>query len=381
MSATWTLFVDESGSMSGHPGDTSVVAGLLLPGAPDDERWAGIAARLRNVARPGAWPPHTADRNQPMWQLALALHRGTNHPQRRLAEQLVADLPRPWRLDIDRLVQQATSTEKARWKGLGHLRLGGTQSAVSSMMPPYALKALTGWVDGYHRSMRRIARAAVPDGQQAWALSATAASPRAVLPTGPARSTDPWTAAFQALLHRTHLVLAGCPEAAELHLRVAALSVPSGSGGELMLAGPDLVAMYEQAVEHSAVADARPLTVHSLPQPTPYFDPDVHPGLVLADWWANRSERSTKRPTRWESARRAALQVFGLGPQDPKRPIDVTATWPSSPQGGPTMTSTGQPLADVARALGQSPADPPPHPVPRWTADQAWVGIVRRGVP
>lgn len=376
MATNWTLFVDESGPFTGRTGDTSVVAGLLLPGAPDDDRWSEISQRLKNVASPGAWPPHTADRNQLAWQLALALNRAPNHPQRERADKILNTLHQRWVSKLHELAAQVPSSTKPCWNGLGALRTSPGPGGFSGIVSTDGQKQLSGWVNGYHRSVRRIARKTIQCGEQGWALSATACSPDPLLPIAPACPTS-WAAAFQALLHRVHLVLAGVPEATDLHLMVADLALPATEGGVVHLAGTTLTGLYSQAVASSKVAARRPLRAHAPTHPTPYFDPEVHPGLVLADWWANRAERLTRRGRAWRDLRTQALAGFGLKPTDLRRPIAVTAGWPDQEERGPTLTATGTSLFDIASALGQAVAPPARHPSPAWLIDNHWVGLVR----
>ncbi|MCK6501947.1 hypothetical protein L6R53_00840 [Myxococcota bacterium] len=363
----WTLFVDESGHGE-TPGETLVVAGLLLPAGLHDPLQRDLRARLEGIHAGLPWPPHAAMLNVPV---AAAVASGTLPASQRSAALEALRLPLRELLD---------GVKPDDW-----LALRTADAAVAERYPDlYArLQALAqARAAAMARLLADLGRTAGPRGAVALVAADRVDPARDERPLGGLVVRDAYLRLLRLLLERVHALLWHDERGVEVVEAVVA-------DRHLTLAQGDrrvpMVSRYVAEIADEAArapflveGDRRRDSVRVVSTGRRRFHgEDVPAGLVLADWLANRAGRSLRRD-RDLAALGASLDALALHGLPRERAPALAADGPALT----TLAWGGEARRRVHEAAQRGERLPttglaPPRWVPEATAP--WVDAAARG--
>lgn len=294
----WVLYVDESGDTS-DPNDLHVVAGLLLRSNDPTTLDGPLRRAIARIYPLWPWPPHAAHLNLPASRVAAAM-RGSGGSGDRAAE--LRQLAQPL---VDRVVgsQDAAAVafvEAVRaWSAGGALAWG-------------PLRRGNAWLRARARgTFDRLERECVQQERQVQRLlsgiGATSPGAAVVLAVSPRRSADVdgttpgkriqrdrYVRALEVLLARVSWLLAGASPTARLLVATRGVGVAGVRRRRF-----DLTPAFVADIARSGLSGVRtpdgPTRLEPVGSPNRY-DADVAPGIVLADWIANRAHRGLRSP-------------------------------------------------------------------------------------
>lgn len=363
----WTLFVDESGQ-AGSPGQTLVVAGLLLPAGLHEPLQRDLRVRLEGIYRGLPWPPHAATLNLPV---AAAVASGTLPPGQREAALEALRLPLRGLLDGVALDD---------WQALRN-----ADAAVAERFPEaYArLQALAhGRSASVQRLLAELGRTASPQGAVALLAADRVDPARDERPLGGLVVRDAYLRLLRLLLERVHALLWHGGRGVEVvDAVVADRLLTLAKGGQLVPMVSRYVAeIADEAARAPFLAEGDPRRESVRVAATVrrrYHGPQVPAGLVLADWLANRAGRALRRD-RDLAGLAAELDGQGLRGLPRERAPALAAQGPALT----TLAWGGEARARVHEAARRSEVVPttglaPPRWVPEATAP--WVDAAARG--
>lgn len=352
----WLLYVDESGDPDAV-GQLHLVAGLLLRATDSAQLNRALRDAIRRVHPLWPWPPHAAHLNVPASRVAAALRPPGRGEGEEAASLRAACLP---------LVEAARRSEDPR---AGGLVVAVRRWLVGQGLAWDAVRAADGWMRAEHRSAwrrvrseclqqeRQLQRLLSGLGQHAGATALFAVSPAWSEATDGPRSTprrhvrrDRYVRALEVLLARATWLLAGRSPTARLFVATRHVEVGGkGVKSRRRALDPGLVLDIARSGVRDAPAAPDPPTLLPLGRPNRY-DASVVPGIVLADWIANRARRALRAPG--EPA--ASLVAHGaLGAVEAPLPIDFLPLRGGDPL--PTLASDGAARAVLRRALRGEP--------------------------
>lgn len=398
--ADWTLYLDESGRAK-SPQELFVFAGLLIRSPETPAAEARLREALEATFPLWPWPPHAAPLNLPASRLAavaLTQPAASEDARARALRDACAPLLRE-------LEARPPATEKFQ------LRLA------SDRMPPVdAIKSCDGWLRSTSpTAYRRLARLCSEDerqmrllvgrvaelcGSDATLVAAIGPGDEGLKPESMELRSDGWVQTLEALFERVLMLLwrqSGPSE--RLWVRVADRDVDVGGVQPIRRRG--VPAMPWVIGDIARAAAAMPGLAPSLasvggnvrvvPMGSPnVFDESVHPGLVLADWIANRVRRAALRtlPSRarepgegWAELRRELVRcgALGIGPST----LAAGLAPRCSPDRGEHPAVAGVPEARrrIQHAVRTSADVDVTDLQPSWARDQAvvWVGTAATG--
>jgi hypothetical protein len=385
----WQLFIDESGDFD-DPDDVVCVAGLFVPLPADDDLEPYLRTRLDEAFPLTTYPQHAAELDVPISRALLALRspRLEGEPaavadvRARIAPAigalLGADDPEVLTTVGAHRVGVPLTHDRVRWLDIwlrgaapeAHRELRAVCDEQEEALRAHVLGDLADLV-------RRYTTEVLPpsDGNplpaRPVALVAAEASPEGA---GPPAAR--YLALFELLLERVYAHLRE-PGGARHHVlvRTSARDLRFGDAtNDHRLDAPDVVRASRRAAgfpflpaEH--LPDRR---VWLSALATESFGPAMHPGLVLADYVANRARRALKS-TPIRSMPLAALQQSierRLGHVDTRLPLRARPTLGPLP----TVAAGGLARRHVRTCFVGRVAPEPLHHVPRWASEsaQAW---------
>lgn len=371
--SVWSLYLDESGRFD-RADEAVCVAGVLLREAPSREADAILRGVYRRID-PIAWyPPHATDLRLPAWwvgawALASPADRAA-HPAARTIEQAAALCARA----SSEPALAALLARLERRSRPRHDELAAASSWLRRNHPALA-DALSDLARDVERRYRDVAGALLdrfgPDRCFAVAAGDDGRAP----PDGP----DRYLALLVPLFERVFALLRARP--AERHtvwLFAATRDVHDPRLGARRLQPRDVGDRVRAAERFAFEAPTTPTDpwVRLVVASTPSYEEAVPPGVVLADFVANRSRRAlaTNRP--WDELR-AELRA------EARLPFEAVPRGAPALGLRPTVAASGAPRDAVARAFATGDADGPFGPA-GWRSDQArrWAEVaaaVRRG--
>lgn len=344
MPDSWVLYIDESGQ-DDDPDDLHLAAGLLLR-ANDS---VGLDALLRGILQETwplwPWPPHAADLNRPASRVAAVLRSPPSADESARAAWLRACAQPLVDLALTSPHPAAVAFREALdgWSG-GKLDFHVLRAAdqLMSRHRPDAYKDLKEECEEqelrlqeYLSSMGRV------DGARATVLLAISPPgepdvPAAGLPTtrrGVFR--DRYVRSLEILLALVHQLLAGARDEVRLYIATRGVRRRLVSGDvRYSQLFPHIVDDIEAAAYSGTPQPPRAPNLTPLGTPNRY-DTSVVPGIVLADWIANRSRQALRRGRRL--APLSALVSHGaLGQPASPLPVVLAPT-----RGGAALPSVG----------------------------------------
>lgn len=275
----WTLFIDETGNFR-DAGRLSAVVGWLMPGSPSDRGQLALQRRLRSLFEACSWPPHATELRLPVAHAIQALQAsGPVSPElRALAEAA--------RGPLRALSDGSKLTTRDNPKGLRKLdaRLLARHPALHAR--------LQGLQDQRESGMAELLAELADQG--AWVvIAATHTDPRADV-VGPGRVVrDAYVRCLRRLFERLHTLLWHTDKGQQrVHAVVATRNVDiTGFPVPAPLGRATIDDVIREASQHPVLArtDARraSLAINSAAGAQKY-DQGVVPGLIVADWLANR---------------------------------------------------------------------------------------------
>lgn len=359
----WVLYVDESGRED-DPDDLHLVAGLLLHANDSVGLDCLLRAALEETWPLWPWPPHAADLNRPASRVAAAMKVPASAGESERATWLRARAE-----PLVRLVAHSSDVRARRfcdnvnaWTG-GKLDFDVLREADHLMRDarPNAYRALTRECEAQERRLQQYLSAlAGVQAARATVLLAVSPAGRPDLPADGLPTTkrgvrrDRYVRALEVLLAMTHQLLAG--QRQEGRLYVATRHVHKEGPGDLARRVdlfPDIVDEIEASALAGCPKPPRPATLYPIGSPNRY-DATVTPGVVLADWIANRARHALRRSSRPDAL--SALVSHGvLGTVEAPLPVVFAPL-----RGGgelPTVGVEGAPWLAVRDGLrGQRPA-------------------------
>ncbi|MCA9530191.1 MAG: hypothetical protein KC543_08640 [Myxococcales bacterium] len=385
----WLLFVDESGNLD-EARELAVVAGVLVR-LDGDPAWFEQQVRAAiEWAYPGvAYPPHATVLNKTTGLVASTYRRhlrdpsaGAPRPALRAAwdalcaaapelpaaARVVAATrkhqePRDW-ADLEECDRYLKRHHGGAYEGaLGLAQQGGAGMARALARLPTCAAADS----NKPRPAAFVVAAAARDVDDAFDLGAT----------GDRTVTDRYLSLLGAMLERTMLLLRAEPPAHhEVRLAVATRHVPRPGLPATPLTASDVGEVVGRVIGYpflpaEGLGDAR-LRFHC--DATPKYDARVHPGVVLADFVANRLRRILGQAIGSTPYSRVAENAS----RDISLPVEQAAAALQDAGPLPTLAADGQPRAAI-RAHLEAEADAAPLPArPRWARDEAsaWIGAL-----
>lgn len=385
----WQLFVDESGD-DARSEDTFVVAGVLVGSALD------FSADLRDALEEAFWgvryPPHASELCTPAGALIARLEGG------RLAEPGGSDV-----LDWIEPARQVllTSTSPLAVELRAALEAGGFASR-KARYP--AVQALQAWLREHaHRDPHvAVASGALKEllrGDDARLTTvlgriADAVGPERCFIVGAAQRVedvhaeeagyhaagyrDPYLALLEACLERVVMLLREGEEQHTVQITVAERDV--GLPRRRLREG-DVFGCIDGAMRHPFApgGEGGRHSVQLLVSSIVPFDAAVHPGVVLADFAANRLRWTVRgRPPRWRTLTHVARQHFAL-------PLAAVPRAFRERTPAPALGTGGHARRQIRAAFGGEAAQASDFPLDGWVADQVqhWsdLGAALTGTP
>lgn len=388
---SWILYVDESGSPD-DPDDVHVVAGLLLRDTETPALEARLRTALGDVFPLWPWPPHASELNFPASRVAAALRAPPSLDESVDAGRLRA------RVEPLKVLIQTSSEPIAlgflaaveRWAGGARLDYDALRMADGWLRGVAARpwQALREECDRQEQRMQELlsdigARYGSGDAAVlvAASLRGSPAAPTRGLPATTRHSIrrDRYVRSLELVLERAALLLRGGQDRRTTWLRVATRDIqivgitPRNRFGVPLY--PHFVGdIVTTAVEHPDGLDpATRARLRLVPIGSPNrYDSTAHPGLVLADWIANRARRAlADLPLEADPAE--ALAAHGaLGAIDRPLPLHLVPRRGGGPL--PTAGTEGPAQRAVRDTFDGRPADPDLI-TPRWARELArpWI--------
>jgi len=357
----WTLSIDESGSFD-DPAASVCVVGVLLREAPSREADAILRGMLRRIDPIIPYPPHATDLRQiahwvAAWALAAPPQRAA-HPRRRLLDEAAARCER----DADATALHAM---------MASLRAG--------QRPSYeALVTASRWLDRHASELAAQLRGLERDAEARYRLAVAAVIER-FTPDGcflvaaadrgsPAASSgDRYLDLLTALFERVFALLRARPaEAHEVWVVPAVRDVVSPPLGRHAMHPRDVGACVLRAERFPLDPPAGPADDHVrlIPAMPEAYGGATSPGVVLADFVANRSRQPLAEARPWPDLRDELLRRTGLSAEAVPR---------CSPGGAPmpAVAANGAPRDAVARAFREGVTEAADVALAPWPDGQA----------
>jgi hypothetical protein len=357
----WQLFIDESGDFD-DPTDVHVVAGLLVPAAAHPSQAAALRELLRRGLPGIPYPPHASHLNLAVGRMAATL----------LATG-VDEAPR----DIAECCHAAKEALLAAPRGVA----GVVREALATRrMPTFgALRSCEQWLainrSDLHDDLRVLQardREAMRDILARTRDAFKAPSAMVVAAVGHGADGAGYLALLEVLFERTLMLLRARDAQVEVRATVATRHVPMPEVARKRT--PLMPAAIGQAI-HAAMSFpflpatglGDPRVARIVAESPPRYEALVHPGVVLADFIANRARsafRALDRPWVERSAHAASLLAL---------PVDVIAQGFKAAGPLPTVAADG-----IARARVRAQFEGAPVPDGRsrgWRDEQAerWI--------
>jgi len=372
---TWQLFVDESGDFGAAESDLAIV-GVLLEGYASPQLAIALRRALNRIFVGAPYPPHAAHHNCPTTLLWASLLDVPGIPT---SERFVRRTEGALRIARGSSAQAAAFREVCEAADAAR-RLGEADAPVS--MRTLNLRAAR----SFYRWLERIAPA------EHAALTSESEQQRADFVDFLAT-----TLAGETATKSTALVVAwrggqmdkkgertdGSAEYAELYgaliERALAFVVAKESESQLWVHVAErgesqqrLQALQRTAVAHPLVRRARHAPTVTIAKVQRY-DGRVHPGIVIADFAANRMlGRVLGVAKRWDDVAAESRAVIGVAPAARCAIVSASGVLPAA-------TSSGS-ARDAVRCAAEGSA-PPTVTGPVWAREQAkaWVDAIRGG--
>ena len=366
----WGLYLDESGRFD-RPDEAVCVAGVMLQEAPSREADEILRAVYRRID-PIAWyPPHATDLRLPAWwvgawALASPAARAA-HPAARTIEHAAALCAQA--SASPELAEMFTALDRRRRPKHGPL---ASASRWLQRAHPAVDRALRDLALDVERRYQAVAGALLerfgPD-----RCFAVVASDDGHTSPSPVDPPDRYLALLVTLLERVFALLRARPaERHTVRLFVAERDVRDPLVGERKLRPQDVSACVRLAERFPLDAPTAPTDpwVRLVATLTMPYEEVAPPGVVLADFVANRCRRPLMTNASWDDLRRELTAATRL-------PFEATARSCSTLGPRPTVATTGSPRVAIARAFTPDGIEAPPDLSPGWRAEQSrrWTEI------
>ena len=365
----WLLFLDESGDFS-DPAASVCIAGFLLRAEEKGEDVSWLRRLLQTSFPDVSYPPHALYLNRDGFHLANWMLRG-RPPIRgietaaleRLA-RLVEESPSP----VATAFREAIAAgELPRWQ-----ELKAVEPELRWALPTEA-QALRGLVERSRMEIVRVLEEVVARYGPERVFGVAAADPRIrEEDDGPAR--DRYLALLEVVFERVlALFRKEPPERHKIWVRAAERKVSLPWGLELHLRAADVGGAVRAAERRPPLPLAPGVKadphVRLVAMEPPRFDAEVHPGVVIADFLANRLREPLGQAKSWNEVREAAEGRQALPLEtSPRLYPDVSL---------PTAAADGKPRRAIAAAFcgGEVPAV---GDGPGWAREQAarWIEAI-----
>lgn len=361
----WLLYIDESGDFELDPCSCVIGIAIRERETPDFEK--ALRDAVEHCFPLVPWPPHTADLNLPISRAAACLVSEGDAPSLREATGPAITALKAGRQE-DALVPFFDAVDAARW-------------------PRYeALAAADGWLRARHRAAwGRLDK--IKNGQRRHFAQILAAITEhygrdGVFVVGAAQRGDDvdaresnYLSCLEAALERLFALLRSRDGRRVVRFRVATRDEHEPRiGRDLPLSSTRVLEVARQAAAFPLGAPAegeRDAHVRLVPlEHITRFDRHVKPGIVLADFLANRLRHVLGRDEAWAAVRRAAREQTRVSPERVCDLAEVSELLP-------TIAHDGEVRVWLARALGSDVPTKLGPTLPRWAREQAeaWAGI------
>ena len=360
----WGLYLDESGQFDQRD-EAVCIVGMLLqepPSGEADDILRGVYRRIDPIAW---YPPHATDLRLPAWWVAAWVLASPEaraaHPAARTIEHAAA------------LCAQARAAPD----------LSEMFELLDQQRRPKhgALARATRWLDRHHRPTADALRELARDVERRYQdvagellrrfgpdrCFAVAASDDGLSAPSPADQSDRYLALLVPLFERVFALLRARPaERHTVRLFAAERHVFDPVLGSRRLRPQDLDACVRLAERFPLDAPATPTDpwVRLVSTMTMPYDEFAPPGVVLADFVANRARLPLAGNAPWSDLHRVLTA-------DTRLPFEAAAR--SCPTLGPrpTIAANGPARHTIAQAFGHDGDTSPPDTPPGWRSDQA----------
>jgi hypothetical protein len=359
----WTLSIDESGDFAA-PDAPVCVAGVLLQEPPTPEADAILRGLLTRVDPLVRYPPHATELRLPAWWVAAWVLAPAEvraaHPRRRTLDAAAAWCERA----------AADPALASMWAALrdGRRPAYTTLATASGWMRRRAADVaadLHGLANDVERRYR-LASAALVERFGAGGCLLVAASDRGDAthtPTAP----DRYLALLDVLFERVFALLrARPPERHVVWVVAATRRVQDAALGDRPLRAQDIGDCVRRAERFPLDAPAGPTDpwVRLLPAMPEAYDERVRPGVVLADFVANRCRGPLASAPWWYALQAQLTDATGL-------PVEAVPRCTAGAGPMPTVAASGEGRARLAETLAGAPTEPWIERAGGWDLEQA----------
>jgi len=370
------LFVDESGDFK-DPDAEVAVAGVWMQTYDSAQMRLRLERALRQVVPVGPYPPHANRLRYPGWLALASMVEVADNERGAAIRKRAAPAVRAIQSSAEAAAQQgrdavracAESGKEIPWEVAREVDEWLQQIEERSHR---ALKWAVRDMDGAFVQLLSHLQTDVLDGGRccvAGAWEGREAGP----PSDEA--PDRYVALLEALIERVFTIAADRKPPMQLvHAHVATRwvtrpGVPRGEDpASKALRTRDITEAFRQAAGFPV--GCKPAHVQFFPHPPASYDRTVHPGIVLADFVANRLRGRVLHGTpTWSDVTQRAGHAVGMA-------VDVRPRLARNVE-APSLAAQGQPREVVRSAFeGQSPAGSAAQ-APPWANDQArvWVDL------
>lgn len=360
----WALYLDESGNFAA-PDEPVCIAGVMLQEAPSQEADEILRSVLKRID-PIAWyPPHATELRLTAWWVAawaLASPSARDaHPQARTLEHAAALCALA--CEEPPLVAMFAALRRER-------------------CPSYdALKTASWWLHRRHRAVNDALRDIANEADRQYRLVASrlvdqygpsrcfvvAASDDGAEPPPASGPRDRYLALLVVLLERVFALLRTRPaERHTVRVVVAGRNVLDPALGARPLRAQDVGDCVRRAERFPLDPPREPADpwVRLVPAMTTRYDALTPPGVVLADFIANRCRRALHATVSWSTLRDELVATTHL-------PVEVTARALPTMGPRPTIAAAGAARVAITRAFEPDAPDVPVDPGGPWPVEQA----------
>lgn len=378
-STDWQLFVDESGDFR-DPTKRVCVAGVLLALPEHEDLTTALRALLERAFPLSSYPPHATLLNLAASRALFALAarargRAVELPDTKW-EAVDAAIAALRTADDDAVVEALRAAERGLAPGWEHARACEAWLTTNAPAAARGLRDIAELEDQHLRDTVFGLLAQVLEGNEGdgpatpWAKPIVVVAAEASPPASPKDDEDRYLDLLETLFERVYALLRST-DGVRRHVIAHIAERPLWrDDGKRMLGRADVAEASKRAARLSFLQSS------VFPDPKVWmstlapcrFDEAVHPGVVLADFAANRVGRALRDdPKREHDLQRrvqAALGDVGVA----MRPLSRPQLAPL-----PTAATSGSPRSHVARALEGERVDfrTLGDVRPEWAADQA----------
>ncbi len=364
----WTLHLDESGDFA-VPGETVLIAGLMLQEAASGAADEMLGAALRRLDPLVPYPPHATELRQTAWWIARwALADSAvraAHPARLVLDRAAAALQRA--LPDRSLARMADALRQGQMPDYDALKSASRWLRAASPMIYAELEALARGAEDRYRALGVQLRAVYGDAR-CHILAAVDGGGPAV------DGTDRYLSLLTALFERVFALLRANPaQAHEVRVVAAQRHVTDARlPRRRMLMPQDLGACVRRAEAFPLLAPVPPPdgNVRILPWGAVAYREQVAPGVALADFVANRLRGVITRSDQWDGVSAEATAATGLSVMVPPRVNPGSGAQPTIAAAGPARDAIAEAFRGRSAASdalrGRS-----------WEVDQAqrWIAV------